>query len=233
MAIFTREQYSRSQTVDLETAIAEAVEAVLSRDFPGPAGEGTIRIEEFFEDWASMADNFIDPSAAVMPNDELRYGPSHPTPRALEDTWEPKGGAGFILVELSEASREFEVAVLTGTAASRIALKAGIETAFQEQNGLMVARYAGQAGAAVTAPGDRMGVVVQEMPGYWNLPCRLTLLASRKIDDSGTAAQGRAEARFRIRAEAPHVMLQPMQPFRLKLDVFESDAQGNTLGRLD
>lgn len=233
MSIFTRDQYSRSQTVDLETAIAEAVEAVLSRDFPGPGGDGTIRIEQFFEDWPSMTDNFIDPSAAVMPNDELKYGPSHPTPVFLEETWEPKGQAGFGLTQISEASREFEVAILTANPATRIALKAGIEAAFQDERGLLGLLGPGTAGATVTAPGDRMGVVVQCMPGYWNLPCRLTLLGSRKIDDAGTAAQGKSEVRFRIRAEAPHVVLQPMQPFRLKLSMFEMDADRKLVGPLD
>lgn len=229
MGVFTKEQFSRSQSEDLETAIALAVKAVLARDFPGPGGIGSIKIEEFFEDWADMTENFVNPSAAILPNDELKYGPSHPTPRFLEDTWEPKGEQGFGLSELSEASREFEVAVLASEAAERNALKAGIETAFQDPRGLLVVKGPAPIGETMTGGGNRSGVLVQAMPEYWSLPCRLTLLASRKLDDADSVSKKNFEARFRLRAEAPHVILQPMQPFRLRLTVIEQDPSGNPI----
>ena len=229
MAVFTKEQFSRTQTEDLETAIGLAVLRILKREFPGPGGEGVIRINDFFEDWADMNQNFVDPSAAILPNDELKYGPSHPTPRFLEDTWEPKGEQGFGLTELSEASREFEVSIRTTNAASRSALKAGIETAFQDPRGLLVLKGTTEIGATRTAGGDRYGVVVEAMPEYWNLGCRITLLGSRKIDDADSAAKEIWEARFRLRAEAPHVVLQVMQPFKARIRVIEQDADGNPI----
>lgn len=211
MPAFTITQYSRTQTVDLETAIAQAVLAVINRPFPGPGGEGQIQLAQVFEDWADFEDNFVDPSAAILPDDEVIYGPSHATPTLLEDTWEPVGQAGFGLFELSEASREFELSVRTSSSADRAALKAGIETVFQNDSVLI-------------APpnGVRYGLVVL-MPGYWNLPCRLTLLRSRKLDDTESASKKIAEVRFRIAAQAPHVKIAPVQPFRLKLTVTESD----------
>lgn len=217
MGIFQREQFSRSASTDLETAISLAVERVLDRDFPGPGGEGTIRIEEFFTDWADLNDAFVNPSAAVLPDEELKYGPSQMTPRALEDTWEPKGEPGFCLMEIQEAMREFEIVVRASEIEQRNALKGGIETAFQDPRGLLVVAGNGQAGAARLAPGDRAGIVVAEMPEYWRLPCRLTLLGSRKMDDADRAAKKAYEARFRLRAEASLVMLQAMQPMRVRI----------------
>lgn len=231
MAIFTVEQYSRKQTEDLETSISQAVQAVLSRSFVGPGGSGVIAIQpdQFFTDWADMNDNFVDPSAAIMPDGELKYGPSHPTPVLLEETWEPPGEQGFGLLELSEASREFEIAVRTGSAAARSALKAGIETAFQDPRGLTELGPGGIIGSTRTAGGDRYGVVVQAMPSYWSLGCRLTLLGSRKIDDSDSASRNIWEARFRVMAEAPHVRLQVVQPMRVKIRLVEEDAEGNPI----
>lgn len=217
MGIFDRSMYSRSASTDLETAISNAVERVLDRDFPGPGGVGTIRLEEFFTDWADLNDQFVSPSAAVLPDEELKYGPSQTTPHALEDTWEPRGEPGFCLMEIQEASREFEIVVRAAEVEQRNALKGGIETAFQDPRGLLVVAGEGQAGTARLAPGDRAGVVVAEMPEYWRLPCRLTLLASRKLDDADSSARHVYEARFRLRAEASLVMLQPMQPMRVRI----------------
>jgi len=215
--IFQRELYSRSASTDLETAISLAVERVLDRDFPGPGGTGTIRLLEFFTDWADLNDAFVNPSAAVLPDEELKYGPSQFTPHALEDTWEPQGEPGFCLMEIQEASREFEIVVRAAEVEQRNALKGGIETAFQDPRGLLVVTSGGQAGTACLTPGDRAGIIVAEMPEYWRLPCRLTLLGSRKMDDADSAAKKIYEARFRLRAEASLVMLQPMQPMRVRI----------------
>lgn len=215
MGVFTPEQYSRTQTSDLETAIADAVISAINRPFPIPGTQKRIQLAEIFNEWPEVEENFVDPSGCILPDTELMYGPSHLTPALLEDTWEPTGEAGFGLYELSEASREFELAIRASTARDRQALKAGIETAFQA---------AGDKEDVLVAPsaGIRYGMVVT-MPGYWNLPCRLTLLASRKLDDPDTAIRKIEEARFRILAQAAHVKLGRVPPFRLKLKVFDSD----------
>ncbi len=212
MGVFTPEQFSRSQTSDLETAIADAVISIVSRPFPIPGTQKMIQLAELFDEWPEVEENFVDPSGVILPDTELMYGPSHPTPVLLEDTWEPKGEAGYGLYELSEASREFELAIRASTARDRQALKAGIETAFQGDDDVLVA----------PSNGVRYGTVVL-MPGYWNLPCRLTLLASRKLDDADTAIRKIEEARFRIVAQAAHVKFGRVPPFRVRVQVFESD----------
>src|SRR5215831_3942382 len=218
MGVFTPEQFSRTQTTDLETAIADAVMSALNRPFPVPGTQREIQLAELYDEWPDIEDNFVDPSAVVLPDTELLYGPSHPTPVLLEDTWEPKGEMGFGLYELSEASREFEVAVRTSTAVDRQALKAGIETAFQNDDNVLVA----------PSNGVRYGMVVP-MPGYWGLPCRLTLLASLKLDDPDTAARKIEELRFRIVAQAQHVKLGRVPPFRLRLAMYEQAPDGSLI----
>lgn len=220
MGVFTREQFSRSQTMDLETAIANAVISLVSGPFPGAQGRGQIQLAQVFDDWAEFEDDYVDPSGCILPDTELLYGPSHPTPVLLEDTWEPAGEQGFGLYELSEATREFELSIRTETGLDRQALKAGIETAFQS-DGVLIAPL----------NGVRYGTIVS-MPEYWNLPCRLTLLASRKLDDAESAQRKIEEARFRILAHASHVKLAPVAPFRLRLTTFEQLADG-TIVSLD
>jgi hypothetical protein len=209
VGVFLVSQYSRSATVDLETAISLAVVAAISRDYPGPGGKGTIRFAQLAEDWATFQDNFVSPGAVVLPGDELKYGPSHPTPALAEDTWEPQGEAGFGLFVLSEASREFELTIRSSNQQERNALKAGVEGAFVRPEVTM-------APADGSEPDARYGIV-QLVPEYWNLPVRLSLLGSRKLDDADLAAKNIWEANFRISAQANHVVLRPVQPFRVKI----------------
>jgi len=217
MPTFTREQYSRSQTEDLETAIASAVMRLLQCPFPGPGGRGTIKLAETFPDHATMYDEFVSPAAAVEPEGSLEYGPSHPVPMLDDTTWEPQdkdgkplGEAGFGLYVLSEASRTFDVTVRSYNQAERNALKAGVETAFVDPKVLRNPLF-----------GARYGVLVAQMPEYWNLPCRLTLLSSEKDDNPDRAAKNQWQAHFRISAQARHVKLAEVVPFRVKIRALE------------
>lgn len=223
--VFTAEQYSRSASVDLETAISLAVKAAISGTFPGPGGKGKVAFSETFEDWATFEDNFVTPAAAVLPQDELLYGPSHLTPALLEDTWEPPGEAGFGLYELSEGSREVHVQIRSSNQQERNALKAGVEGAFVRPSVLMVPAPVSPASSAQDDltnkdSGVRYGLIVR-VPEYWNLPVRLELLGSRKLDDSEHAARNQWEAEFRIAAQASHVVLRPVRPFRVKVRQLE------------
>jgi len=201
---FSREDYSRKQTVDLTTAMSQAIaDRLTACAWPGPGGQGTIQLKRVFTDWPTFNDEFVPPSGCILPDPPLVYGPSHPTPRLLEETWEPQGQLGFGLYELQEATRDVEVVVRAPTSAERQALLAGIETTFQDPRLLMWRR------------GARNGVFVP-MPGYFGIPCRLTFLSSQKHDDQDTAARNQNEATFVVRAEAKHVMLGPVAPFTLK-----------------
>lgn len=202
MAVLTPEQYSRSQTVDLETALSLAVLRAIDQEYPGPGGIGKIRFAALFEDWPSFEDSAIFPTAAVLPTSDLTYGPSHPTPKLLEDTWEKQGEPGLGLYELSEAEREFEIQFRGATTAERNAVLAGLQAAFVAPEILMSPPF-----------GSRYGIL-ETMPEYWGLTARFTLMSSRKLDDQDTAAKNIAEGLIRVRAQAQHVRLGIVQPFR-------------------
>lgn len=202
MPVLSPDQFSRKQTTDLETALALATLKVIDRAYPGPGGVGLIKFEQMYEDWPSYEDADVVPAATVLPDAPLIYGPSHPVPRLLEDTWEKPGEPGLGLYELCEATREFDIQIRGSTTAERNALLAGLESIFVDD-------------ALLIAPkmGARYGVIVP-LPEYWGLSARLVRLQSVKLDDQDTAARNIAEARVTVRAHAPNVRLGIVQPFK-------------------
>lgn len=205
----TREQFSRRATLDLETALAAAIRRrLLEATFPGAGGVGLVKFTEVFDEWPAQDDQYVAPAACVLPDGELMYGPSHPTPTLLEDTWEVRGEPGWGLYELSEASQSFEVVARAPTGAERNALKAGVETLFQDPRVLSV------------PSGARYGVLLG-LPEYYGLQARFSIGASRKLDDGESAQKNIWQAQFTIRAEAAQVVVGPVQPFTLKTVVTE------------
>jgi hypothetical protein len=203
-----RGRYSRQQKCDLETALGRAVLAVVDREFPGPGGNGTCRFRRVFDDWASFDDQFVNPSACVLPETELLYEPAKNV-RVIEGTWEREGEMGLGLYKLGEATREFEIAIRAETAALRNALKAGLEQVFIEER-------------VTLAPinGSR-SYLVSEMPDYWGLECAFTLLGSRKLDDGETGTRRISEARIRLSGWGTWAKLALVQPFRPRTRVIE------------
>ncbi len=206
----SREQYSRTRTTDLETSMALAIARLVGGTlFPGPGGIGTIAFVRVYEEWADFNQDAVTPAAAVLPEGELMYGPSHMTPALLEDTWEPRGESGFGLYELSEASRSFQLTARAASASERDALKAGIEELFVLRPDVLM-----------KPQGQRYGLI-STMPEYYGLPVRLSLGSSHKGDDPDSVQKNIWEALFTVRAEAPHVVVGPVQPFRIKVVVSE------------
>lgn len=204
--MITPEQYSRKQSEDLETSISLAVvQTIGKQQFTGPGGVGKIGFTQVFEDWPSFEQSYVFPTAAILPDAPLVYGPSHMTPRLLEDTWEPRGEPGLGLYELCEASRDLTLQYRAGSAQERNALKAGLETSFIVPE-------------VIVAPvqGPRYGVLVI-MPEYWGLTVRLAIADSIKLDDAESAVQNRWEGRATIKAQAKLVKLAFVPPFRVRI----------------
>ena len=199
------QQYSRKQTLDLETAMGAAVLRAIDREYPGPGGEKTIRFRQLFEDWPAFEDNHVGPAAVVLPGNDITYGPTHPTPKLLEETWETPGQAGLGLYELSEATREFDVQFRAATTAERNALKAGLESLF----------------ATIGPPPDGTFNGLQvALTEYWGLTGYVSLLRSRKLDDQETVAKNINEGRITVTVTAPLVALRPVQPFRVRIKLY-------------
>lgn len=209
--MITLEQFSRKATEDLETAISLAVTRTISGQFTGPGGAGKIAFAQVHEDWPSFEQSYVFPTATILPDEPLVYGPSHLVPQLLEDTWEPRGVPGLGLYELCEASRDLVVQYRAGTAAERNALKAGLETTFVAPQ-VTLAPFSGM----------RYGVLVP-MPEYWGLTVRLAIADSQKLDDAESSVQNRWEGRATIHAQAKLVKLAIVQPFRVRIKEMVGD----------
>jgi len=211
VAVLTPDQYSRKQTVDIETALSIAARTAIDRAYPGAGGAGELRFSQIFEDWPSFESSFVDPGAVILPDGETLYARSFLTPALLEDTWENPGEDGFGLYQLGEVEREFEIQIRSTNAAARNALKAGVEGAFINP------------GVNATGTGSIGNGILVLVPEYWNLPVWLTLMGSHKLDDAESAARNIWEARLRVHAQGKHVVLQQVHPFRFKVTESTSD----------
>ncbi len=202
----TREKFSRKQTLDLQTAMATAIAGVLRpAEFPGPVGKGKIKFRKVFAEWPTSVDGNVTLAACVLSNDTIKYAPALLTPKLLEDTWEPKGGLGLGLYKVSEGECDFHVELRAPSKPERSALVAGVEQLF----------FA--AGVLNTNPqGARYGVMVP-MPEYWGLNVRLSVQDKAMGDDAESAKTNRWEAVFLIRAQANHVRLDTVAPFKVRI----------------
>ncbi len=199
------EDFSRRQTLDLETAMSEAIcRHLREATFPGPPGAPAIQLARVFEDWPSYEDSQLSPSACVLPDAPLVYDEAYPEPFLIEETWEPRGRPGFGIYALSEARRDLEMIFRAATAAERDALKAGVETTFF--------------GAGLSAlPGPNRYGVILTMREYFGMPVRVSIAESRKLDDADKAIRNAWDFSILLRAQAKHVKVAPVQPFSLKI----------------
>jgi len=205
----TREEFSRRRTCDLETAMARGLKRLLEAAvFPAPGGP--VRFLEVFDEWPGLNDGNVAPAACVLPDNDITYSAPENTPALLEDTWERRGEPGFGLYKLSEGTKDLVVQARATTGAERTAIKGGIEEMFVDPRVLM------------TDEGVRYGIITT-LPDYYGVPARYTLISSRKPDDADSAARNIEEAEFVVRCEAPHVVVGPVQPFKLKMVVDVGD----------
>lgn len=202
----TREQFSRIRRCDLETAMARAlVELVRGRSFTAPGGP--VRLLEVYEEWPDLNDGNVAPAACVLPDGDLTISAPQATPALMEDTWERQGEPGFGLYKLGEGTKDFLLEVRASSPEERSAVVGGLEDLLAVDPEVLM-----------TDQGTRYGVVV-ELGDYYRVPARFTLLSSRKLDDSDSAAKNIEEAQLVVRCDAPKVIVGPVQPFKLNLVV--------------
>ncbi len=195
--------YSRKQSLDLSSAIAEALARHLREAFFDLPGVGITQFAQVFEDWPSFEDNHTTPSACILPDAPLVYGDSHMSPTLLEETWEPVGEPGYGLYKLAEGLRELEVTIRAATATERNAVLQALEER-------------AQGSPATGMPGPSLYGKILTMTTYYDLPARVSLQESRKLDNAQSAAQNIWEASMMISVQAPKVQLGRVQPFTVK-----------------
>jgi len=199
-----RELYSRSQTLDLRLAMANALASYLG-DMEFRAGARAFQFARVFDEWPSAMDDSVLPAACVLPDEVLKYADARLTPALVEETWEPAGRPGWGLYELADAECDLGVTVRAASPGERSAIVATVEAAFVED------RVTGN-----FEQGARMSRVLT-MPAYWGLPCRVRMVEMRVLDDGETAQKNWNEATFLVRAQATQVKLDRVAPFRLKI----------------
>lgn len=196
----------RRQSLDLQTSMAEAISRlVAAASFTGPGGLGKIKFQKVFSEWPTTLDTHLSPSACVASTELIRYAEAFPTPKLLEDTWYPVGGLGLGLYEVSEGECDFHLEVRAATKKERSAVVAGLESLFF-----------GDGVSSDHKQGSRYGVLV-DMPEYWGLRARLSVQEKLLADDAEAAKTNRWEAVFIVRAQGPHVRLDRVAPFTIKV----------------
>ena len=215
MTTFTRAQYSRKKTESEEKALGAALARyLLERTFPGAGGQGLIKFADAFVEWAAPEDTYAGNMVAVIPVSELVYMDTQMTPTLLEETWEPEGRPGLGLYKRAEAEVTFNLQVRGVTGAERSALVAGVEELFVAKD---ILEPEGEPGVLMNSvEGAREGLLL-DLPEYYNLQGRYTLLGSQPVDNEATALRGDNEANIRVLANTPHVSLGRVQPFTLHI----------------
>jgi hypothetical protein len=205
---FTQDQYSRRATRDVRGAMALALRRHLEGlMFHNPA---PITFAEVFEEWPSFNERFIPPAACILPG-AWKYDDALFTPSLLEDTWEPAGESGFGLYKLNEISMDFEVLIRCVGVAERNVVVLGVEESFRAPLLLMDA-----------VNGARNAIIV-DMPEYYGLTARFSLLNARILDDEDRALREARDAIFTISAQAAQVAVGPVQPLCLTIHLDPRD----------
>ena len=215
MSTFTRAQFSRKKTLSEGRAMAVSLARyLLERTFPGARGEGLVRFADAFPEWADPEETYAGNMVAIVPAGELVYLETQLTPTLLEDTWEPDGRPGFGLYKRAEAEVTFNLNVRGATGEERSALVAEVEELFVAKD---IREPDGEPGILMNASqGGREGLLL-DLPEYYGLQGRFTLLGSQPVDNEATTLRGQSESVIRVLANTPHVSLGRVQPFTLHI----------------
>lgn len=203
MNLMPKEEFSRTASMDVRGAMAATLASYIAGlKFEALDGGTTLQFAEVFDEWPSYLDRAVPPSGCVLPS-SWKYGAAVMTPVLIERTWEPKGQAGWGLWKTGEAEVEFEFSFRTTSTAERGKLILGIEDAFQSTS-------------------HEANRIVLEMPAYYGLDVRYSLLSCRVVDSEDQAMKEQRDAVMTISAQADKVALKPVFPMSLtikKVDV--------------
>jgi len=195
-----RESYSRSASQDVRAAMGSALARYIEGlSFDTGDGGQPLKFAAVFSEWPSYLDRNVDPSACVLPG-SWKYGPALLTPAFIEGTWEPVGMPGWGLWKTAEAEVEFELSLRATSPAERERLILGIEDAFQ-------------------TTGREVNRILLELPTYYGLTARYSLLSGRVIDNEDQAMREQRDAVLTISAQADKVVLQPVTPLALNITI--------------
>ena len=208
--------------MDVRDACALALSRVIQAIDKVIAGE-RVKFNHVFDEWPVFDDKYDPPAACVLAPPEYEYGDSNFVPRLLEDSIQtlagtvPKGEApSFGLYKTAEMIDSYFLAIRAGSAAMRSVLKLAVEDAFQSPT------------SPTDWTGPRYGILLQ-LPEYWGLTARASLLRASNVDSEDAAMRNQREATFTVRIQAPKVQLVAVHPFTATISEIFKDSQGRTI----
>ena len=216
-------QYSRIAICDVRDACALALSRVIEGIDEVIAGQ-RVKFNHVFDEWPTQEDKYDPPVACVLAPPEWEYSDSGSAPKLLEDTIE-SGDTGvndppsFGLYKTAEMLDQFGLQIRAGSTAMRSLLKLAIEDAFQTRNVTMDPN--------VPPYGLRL-----DLPEYWGLTARASLLKGSNTDSEDAAMRNQREASFIISMQAPKVQLGAVYPFDVTVTETLQSQDGRTITTL-
>lgn len=197
--MFSQSQYSRIATAPARVALVKALCRHVEALRFGTENKQFARV---FEEWANFADDYMPPSACVLPG-TWEYVDAVMTPTLLEDTWEPAGQQGFGLYKLAEMNLKLEIAARTDNTVERDEFTLAVESSFRAPRMLM-----DQVG------GGRYGIILP-LPEYYGLTGRFAMDSARYLDSEDPAVRNQRDAIFTVSAQCAVVTVGPVYPLNL------------------
>jgi len=203
---------------DVRDACALALSRVIEA-IDTTIGGQRIKFNHVFDEWPTQDDKYDPPAACVIAPPEWEYSDSG-EPKLLEDTVQSfTTGAddppSYGLYKTAEMLDQFGLQIRAGSAAMRSMLKLAVEDAFQLRE------------AAMYPLRQRYGLQL-DLPEYWGLTARASLLKGSNTDSEDAAMRNQREASFVISMQAPKVQLMAIWP--MSITVTEKTFTGD--GRL-
>jgi hypothetical protein len=213
------EQYSKSASMDVRDACALALTRVIQGIDRVIAGEH-IKFNHVFDEWPRIEDKYDPPVACVMPPPEWDYSDSG-SPNLIEASVESvttvtTDPPSFGLFKTAEMLDQFVLAIRAGSVAKRSMLKLAIEEAFQTPK------------ITMDPNGTRYGILL-DLPEYWSLTARASLLKGANTDSEDAAQRNHREATFVVSIQAPKVQLAPVWPFTPTVTEIMKAPDGSTI----
>jgi len=218
------EQYSQTAVMDVRDACALALRRVLE-GIDKMIGGQQIKFVRVFDEWPTFDDYQDTPTACVVPPSEWTYDDSGCTPKLMEQTIETAEDAvegeppSFGLWKTAEMVDQFMVQLRVATPELRSMFKLAVEDAFQALNLTM-------------NPNEQRYGLLLDLPEYWGLQARASLLSGMNIDDEDQAMRNRRDARFVVSMQATKVQLGAVYPQALTIRKEVQTQAGETISAL-
>jgi hypothetical protein len=215
------EQYSQSAVMDVRDACALALRRVVEGIDRHIGGEH-VKFVRVFDEWPDFMDVQQTPTACIVPPQGWEYDDAAFTPKLMEqtiETWtvdvagEPPA---FGLYKTAEMKDEFLLAMRLSSPAMRSVYKLAVEEAFQTAN------------VTMDPDGQKYGLLV-DLPEYWGMGARFSLIRGENIDDEDAAGRNRRDAQFVISAQAPKVQLGAVYTMGLSITKVLQTQVGGTI----